>query len=40
MEPVVHETLGNIFDLNSGRLFELPKIDDALVRNTPVFSFV
>src|ERR1700730_13808603 len=40
VKAVIHEALGNIFDLNSGRFFELPQIDNALVGDEPVFAFV
>ena len=38
MEAVIHQTLGHVFDLDSGALTG-PQIEDAFVRDEAVFAF-
>ena len=39
MEAVIHQTLGDVFDLDSGAL-AAAQIEDAFVRDEAVFAFV
>ena len=40
MEAVVDDPLGDVLDLDAGRSFEGPGVDDALVRHQPVLPGV
>jgi hypothetical protein len=40
VESVIDEPLGDVFDFDAARRFERAEVDDALVGDVSVFSFI